>query len=720
MEKAKICSVILAGGKGERLYPITATRPKPLCPVGGISCLSRCIQAAKKAGINDITVAACTLSQMIKEEAAKHDGVSVKVETKPLGTAGCVKSCAAPGKDALVLSGDGVNDFDLSALLDFHRQKGAPCTIAVTTASIPTEYGVITSKDGYVRRFYEKPPWAKVTSDTVNTGIYVLSPEALSYIPDGVFFDFSRDLFPLLTKKGHRIAAWEAKGYWCDIGNPEAYYLCALRYGDTTDPSARIATGANILSCVIMENAVVGEGAFVDSSILCEGAVIGAGAAVGKGCVIGGGAVIGERAALAPGILVMPGANIRKGSKIMKDVRFGGVKGRLFDGDEGIGGIYGETFALSDGITLGSALCDIAPAGKKPKIGVMCAPGARSRLLSESVSAGIRASGGSVYDLGAGFLSFCGFCVKEYLLDFTVFTEVKEDAEVRVFVFDADWLFVGSKVVKAIETSFFRGGQKAAEHPGDVHVPTGFHAPFYLYREALSARGPRLQDARFYIDAAGLPGKTLYDIARGLRARAFSDADKSVPPALPRFSLSQDGRRLHAVTEKGKDAGHYRLLCLYLAEKAKDKETMFVPEETPGALLSYLDALGCRAVVCGADDDTNRGKDFDPCYKDALFLCVSVMNILQGRKKSLDELLSSVPELFVRTITGEYDEDAKASKIRRLCAECGREDGARFFFEKGSVRFIPSSHRGFKIITEAASSEFAKELCDFALEKLKD
>lgn len=713
----KTSCVILAGGKGERLYPITQTRPKPLCPVGNATCLGRCIVAAKSAGIKDITITACYLAETIEKEAANYENIKVRRESTMLGTAGSVRNCSPSGGSVLVLSGDGVNDFDLKSLLTFHEKSGCVCTITVIRSAYPTDYGVVTVKDGVISRFYEKPGWEKVTSDTINAGIYVLSKEALSYIPADGFFDFSNDLFPLLMKKGYRIAAWEASGYWCDIGNPKALYDCSMKYTggrSSVNPTAIIGEAVSINSSIIMENAIIGERTVVDSSIICENVRIGNNVLVPKGCVIGGGTVISDGAVLSEGITVASGVLIGKGGKIVKDVRFGGVKGRLFDGDEGINGIYGQTFEPSDGVSLGRALCEAAGkyTDREIKIGVMYSPNPHSRLLAESIAGGIRYGGGIHYDFDEGFSSLCGFCAKEFGLDFSVFVEVRGDFSVNIQVYDSSWNPVRGKVVNSIETSFYRGS-KTIFSPLMPYIPGEFEKPLYLYANSLLAQTKSLEGVKLAVDTSNLPGNVLFSVVSKLGADVTENTNER-----PSLRVSDDGREIYGVTEKENKLGFWQFLCFYLGDEAEHKRIVYVPEETPVTLCGYVASKGCDCKRCTEKADT--GRDFDPCFRDGCFLGLNVLGILKHKKIGFEDMAGIIPEFHIRTITGEYEESGKASKTRKLCEECGCEDGARFSFEKGSVRLIPSSPKGFRIISEAASSEYAEELCDFGLKKLKD
>ncbi|MFA6729400.1 MAG: sugar phosphate nucleotidyltransferase [Eubacteriales bacterium] len=719
---ARSSCVILAGGKGERLYPITQTRPKPLCPVGRTSCLGRCIVSAKKAGIKDISVTAFYLADEIEKEAKKYGDIKVVRETTPLGTAGCVKQCFPSGKNVLVLSGDCVNEFDLRGLLAFHekmRLSGCVCTIAVTITPYPTNYGVVTVKDSLITRFSEKPSWENVTSDIINAGIYVLTDEALGEIPREGFFDFSNDLFPRLMAAGRKIAAWQTADYWCDIGNPKALYDCAMRYSNgrsSIHPSSKIHESAVVTSSIIMENASVGKGTRINSSIICEDVIIKENVNIPEGCVVGGGAVIGQGAEFARGVSVASGVLVGKGGKIMKDVRFGGVKGRLFDGDEGISGVYGHTFDPADGLVLGRSLCEAAekPAGEaaRIKIGVMYSDTPHSKLFGDALSDGVRYGGGVCYYLGEGFLSLCGYCAKTFCLNFSVFVDVGADFSLSVQIFDQNWRQVKGRAALKIESAFYRGGGKVYT-PRPMFIPGEFEKPLYLYASSLLALSEGGYKKPFAVDASNPPGNVLYSVLKKLGCDVLNEMS-----SYPRLIVSSDGRQLSAMTREGEELGFWQLLCFYLGFVAEKKKLIYVPDDLPFSITRFLESKSAECRRCG--DKADAGKDFDPCFRDGCFLGVSVIDALKRENLDFSDIPKHIPSFHIRTVFGEYEEREKARKVKLLCEECGFDDGARFNFENGLVRLLPSSPKGFKIISEAASSEYADELCDFGLKKLKD
>ena len=228
-------AVILAGGEGKRLKCITGERPKPMVPLLGRSVMEHILLLLRRNGFTEICAALRYRAEDIVSAFGDGSALGVSlcysIEREELGTAGAVKNCAdfTAGEDFLLISGDAACDGDLAALFRRHRESGAAATIALRREPLPLRFGLaVTDERGDVRSFIEKPDWSRVVSDRVNTGIYVLSPRAMAYVPRGVPFDFARDLFPLLLRRGERIASYELAGYWRDIGTPLSYYRCCV------------------------------------------------------------------------------------------------------------------------------------------------------------------------------------------------------------------------------------------------------------------------------------------------------------------------------------------------------------------------------------------------------------------------------------------------------------------------------------------------------------
>src|SRR5205085_2102962 len=222
-------AVVMAGGEGTRLRPLTSNQPKPMVPIVGKPCMEHIIELLREHGFDEVIITVAFLPQAIRSYFGDGEslGVSIEysVEESPLGTAGSVRLASDKlGETVLVISGDALCDIDLTKLVEFHREKDAAVTIGLKSVENPLEFGiVVTDEEGRIERFLEKPSWSQVFSDTINTGIYVLEPEVLRHVPTDRPYDFSKELFPLLLEMGRPIYGFSMDGYWQDIGNLDQY-----------------------------------------------------------------------------------------------------------------------------------------------------------------------------------------------------------------------------------------------------------------------------------------------------------------------------------------------------------------------------------------------------------------------------------------------------------------------------------------------------------------
>lgn len=449
-------AIIMAGGEGSRLRPLTCDRPKPMVPMLNRPVMEHAIELLKRHGIVDIGV---TLQYMPQEiinyfQDGTDFGVNMRyfVEETPLGTAGSVKNAEGFLKDTfIVVSGDALTDFNLSEALEFHQKNGSMATLVLTPVEIPLEYGVvITESNGKIQRFLEKPGWGEVFSDTVNTGIYILEPEVLNYVPAGQKYDFSQDLFPLLLQTGQPLYGVSLNGYWCDIGNLKQYqdaHYAAIdgkvdviirenSLGDkiyqgancTVDPSA-VINGPVMLgdNCQVHRHAVIGpyvvlgnnckveEGASLKHTVVWSGSYIGKraeirGAVLGskvavkdwtsvfEGAVVGDECILEENVKIKPGIKVWPHKIVEKGTQLDSSLRWGTRTGRsLFAGD-GISGMVNITLTPECAAKLGAVYGSIF--GSDSKALISCDHHQSTQMIKTAVQAGLMSVGISVLDGG--------------------------------------------------------------------------------------------------------------------------------------------------------------------------------------------------------------------------------------------------------------------------------------------------------------------------------
>jgi len=222
-------AVLMAGGFGTRIQPLTNSVPKPMLPIVNRPMMEHIIYKLKSAGINDIIVLLYFKPEVIKDyfKDGSDFGVNITyvLPDDDYGTAGAVK-CAQKYLDEpfIIASGDLVTDFDFAEIIKFHQKKKSKLTITLTSVEDPLQFGVvITDAKDKIQKFLEKPSWGEVFSDTINTGLYILEPEILNYIPEDENFDFGKDLFPLLMQKEVGLWGYTIKGYWRDVGNPQSY-----------------------------------------------------------------------------------------------------------------------------------------------------------------------------------------------------------------------------------------------------------------------------------------------------------------------------------------------------------------------------------------------------------------------------------------------------------------------------------------------------------------
>src|SRR5258708_5090129 len=287
-------AVVMAGGEGSRLRPLTSRQPKPLVPVAGRPIMEHILLHLRRHQMRDVVATVQYLGASIRnyfgDGSEQGVALSYSVEDSPLGTAGSVMLARQSLTETfVVISGDSLTDIDLAAATRFHRERRAIATIVLKPVPNPLEYGVVAiDEGGAVQRFIEKPSWGEVISDLANTGIYILDPAVFDFFRAGEVTDWSGDVFPKLLKQGENVFGWVASGYWEDVGSHAAYvkanFDCLEGKVKVQIPGDRVGD-----STYIHPEAEVSRDARVDGpALICAGAKVRAGAGVNGPCVIGG------------------------------------------------------------------------------------------------------------------------------------------------------------------------------------------------------------------------------------------------------------------------------------------------------------------------------------------------------------------------------------------------------------------------------------------------
>ncbi len=571
-------AVIMAGGEGARLRPLTCDRPKPMVPLLGRPMMEYILRLLLKHCLQEMAVTLQYLPEKIKGHFADGEdwGVSLCyfLEKAPLGTAGSVKNAASfLDRTFLVISGDCLTDIDLTAALRFHRRKKALATIVLTPREDPLEYGiVITDAEGRINRFLEKPGWGEVFSDTVNTGIYILEPEVLRYIPEGEKFDFSRDLFPLLLQERKALYGCSLPGYWCDIGSLEQYIqaqhdmlagkvsveipAAETEKGVWLSPGVELEEGSRLLPPVfigagtrISRGAVVGDyavigaqnhigpGAVVKRGITWDGVNIAAGAAL-KGGILGQRAqleersvvyedailadksILGGESVIRPGVKVWPYKHLESGITLRSNLVWGSRACRFLFGFDGVKGRLNGECNVEAAVSLGAAFGSLLGRGKRAVVGHEAA--AAAGLLKDAVKLGLISTGLEVYELGETTCAICRFAVNLYGAQGGVYLSVPAEAKdcVCLRFFDGEGMNLSRNEERKVEQLFSRDdfARAAADQLGETVPVSGLTDQ---YREYLAGtlKARRIQERKYRLVLscpAGPAGSILLELLEGL------------------------------------------------------------------------------------------------------------------------------------------------------------------------------------------------------------
>jgi mannose-1-phosphate guanylyltransferase len=313
--------MVLAAGKGTRLFPLTGEIPKPMAPIVDTPIIRHIFDLLARHGLTEAHVNVHYLADALLEaygEESRVNGMRVRLirENELTGTAGGVKRLAkaAPAGELdetfVVVSGDALTDVDIEDLVAFHKEKGALATIALHRVSNTSEFGVVEiDEEGNILGFQEKPTPEEAISTLANSGVYVFEPRALEYIPENTFFDFARDVFPRLLEAKERFVGYQGDFYWSDIGTLEAYRQAQY---DVLSGKVRVKVPGEKRG----ESIWVGENAQIHPSAALEGyVVVGQDAVVGRGVVLAGDVTVGTDCWIRPNAtikrsILLPGSSV--------------------------------------------------------------------------------------------------------------------------------------------------------------------------------------------------------------------------------------------------------------------------------------------------------------------------------------------------------------------------------------------------------------------------
>jgi mannose-1-phosphate guanylyltransferase/phosphomannomutase len=548
-------AVVMAGGEGTRLRPLSSQYPKPMVPVVGTPVIEHNLRLLRDHGITEVVVTLHYLGADIRNRLG--DGADLEmtidyvVEDRPLGTAGSVRNAAHLLDDTfLIMSGDCLTDIDLSRLIAEHRERGALASICLTSVPNPLEYGaVITGSDSRVEHFLEKPSWGEVFSDHVNTGMYVIEPEVLEQIKLGASVDWSQDVFPRMLRRREPLFGFVAEGYWCDIGNIPSFlqanwdalagrvrcHIPGHQEGDVwigedvelgrgsvieglaflgdevklkagthltgpviIDRYSVIDENARVASSVIWPHSYIGEGCRLTGAVVGRGVTIKNNTLVEDGAVVGDDCVIGQASRIQAGVRIWPHKEIQPGSTVNESVVWAGGWRRGLFSSWGMTGLINVELTPEFCARLGAAFAATLPRGAV--IAVARDSARSSRMITRAVVSGIVSGGARVRDLDELPVPVTQFATRYGRSDAGIHVLVspldQRSADVRFF--DRDGLPIDKRAERRLENLYFREDFRRAAfyEMGDIEEQIGA-LPDYVQHLLGSVDAEAIRAARF-------------------------------------------------------------------------------------------------------------------------------------------------------------------------------------------------------------------------------
>lgn len=762
-------AVIMAGGKGTRLLPITSELPKPLAPLLGKPALFYILDLLEQYNFKKAVITLGYMGERIRtavlNERENIIDIDFSFEQTPLGTAGGVLKALEGLREydnILVISGDAVCDFDLVAAVKQHGQRKAVATIIGKCVSDPREYGLIYCSQGTSERieeFIEKPSYHNCCTDLASTGVYILSKEILSCIKPNTFCDFAKDVFPKLMKDGKSIYSYKEDGYWCDIGDIKSYMQCQrdilnglvqCRVSDAveSESTARcreagcdnsqmdrtrqpryigrntyIAESAQLVgSCVIGDNVSIGENCVVKDSVLlngvyvgesssiidsvcCEGAKIESGAVVSDGSAIGAYAVIKQGARVLDGARVWQGKTVSEGHTLREDLRLGSGSDIIVD-EYGISGQINVKITPLLCTKIGSGVASLK---KNANIGVGFSGNQASAALYHAVAAGIVSSGAQVWSFGECIQSQFAFCVNKCLVDYGIYIDGGSFSTIRVF--EKGGLPTTRSTERSLEAAINRS-EYLTVPPKQMGTVVSMTSLNELYQ----------------IELVKMCNEFLSGVEVSVKSRS-SKITEILSKTLDRLGCESSDRLTIVVSENGEQVCwrldskpylcHEQILALVCYSDLIKGESIAISQiapmiideiakQTSGSVLRYCDCS------CDEKDRLARQAAVNNLHlRDGLMLSVKLLSFMKEKGYTYSELQALIPEFFTSSRLVALTVPPSVLLKQLKCEKTPELEGVRLHKNGMSALIRPlKSGKGLMIFSESVKSETAVEICD--------
>lgn len=676
-------SVVLAGGLGSRLSPLTENIPKPMMPVGDDTAFGYIAKLLKKHGFKNTAVTVMYLAEKIERYGSDGGRISYFREEKALGSAGALANISEKLDDVvLVISADAICNFDLSAAKSEFLKSGCEAGILLHRVRDVNEYGCVCVTDGVVAEFREKPSVRDTVSNLINTGIYFIKKSVLSRIKRGEASDFAKDIFPAMLRAGDKIAAIEPSGIWFDVGSFKELYRCNMFFSGgesviglrcSLHPSARI------------EKSLIFGGVTVGDSVIF-GSIVASGAVIGNGCVIPAGCVIGENAELRDGVMLSPGSVIASDETVRPKEYFSGLREDFGFDDDAF-----STDGLDAGyfVKLGRAL------GGDGKINVFSHDAGKALARSLEIACGASESGSDVTVISGGSESLASFAAEASGYIYTAHVSLM-GSKFRIKLFGPDGMELSREKLREITAK-----KPSADGSGNVF---------------LLPRGVIIKKYVEYLKSFKLPSRISVGSGESSSLLAEIKEELLLKSGGAIFNISPDGTKVDAKSESGADIDYWSILISVVIKSGRKE--IFLPADTPKAVERIITSNGIATAFYGdSESDIRVLASSDRLARDGILLALTARYLCEKQGVTLDGLIENLPPLKVISRYIIADGKTMSATVGRL-HDGKAERTAGFDFGDGRVSVFPSAKGRFRLIAEAADSETAEEITLRAIEEL--
>jgi mannose-1-phosphate guanylyltransferase/phosphomannomutase len=601
-------AVLMAGGEGSRLRPLTINRPKPMVPMVSKPVMGHILDLLKRHGITEVVVTLHYKPEDIQSYYGDGRSFDMKIhyaiEETPLGTAGSVKNAQQYlDEPFIIISGDAVTDINLQQVIDFHQTKRSEATLTLYRVPNPLEYGVIiTDPDGRITQFMEKPSWGEVISDTVNTGIYVIDPCVLELIPEGVPTDWSKDVFPRLLADGRPLYGYVAEGYWCDVGDigeyirttgdvlhhrvhveelgnhigggiwtgngveiaPDAQLYGPIFLGDEVKikggviihgpTSVRdytiIDNRAHIDRSIIWRNCYIGEGAEIRGAIIGRQSNVKSRAVLFEGVVLGDNSIVGEGAVIHANVKIWPDKEIEAGATVKTSIIWGARGRRVLFGRFGVTGVVNVDLTPEFAAKLGAAFGASLPKGSV--VTTNRDPHRSPRMIKRAVISGLCSAGVYVEDMRSMPIPVARYYTRAVKAAGGAHVRLSpyDRRVVDIRLFDGQGRNLSKGVERGIERIYFREDFRRVylDEIGTIEYPAQV-IPIYTKGFLDAVNGEAVRQARF---------KAILDYAYAPTAEVLPDLLSALGVEEVPLAAHVDGEKMSLLPEEF-DAAHREL-----------------------------------------------------------------------------------------------------------------------------------------------------------------